>query len=80
MNPLDTATTEELTNELKRRSVHGIVAVSGHDPKNPNDFGIHLWGSSMWAMGACQFINARAMRELSHNSDEQNHRDGQNDD
>jgi len=69
MNPLDTATIEELTNELKRRSVHGIIAVSGHDPKSPNDFGIHLWGSSMWAMGACQFINGRAMRELCSSAD-----------
>ena len=64
MNPLDTATLEELTDEIKRRAGHGVIVVAAYDPSKPNGYAVHLWGSSMWAIGACKFATNRAMEDL----------------
>ncbi len=64
MNPLATATMAELTDEIKRRSGHGIIVVADYDPKNRDGYGIHAWGSSMWAIGACRLVERQGLQEL----------------
>lgn len=64
MNPLDTATTEELTNELKRRAEHGVIIIAGYDPSKRDGYGIHTWGSQMWTIGACRFVETESLKDL----------------
>ena len=64
IGPLETATIEELMDEIKRRCVAGMIVISGHDPKDEGTFGSTLWGSHMWTIGACQFMADRALRSL----------------
>jgi len=64
MTPLETATLDELFDEIKRRSEAGIILVAGQDPKNKNTFVGRSWGSNMWKIGACRFMEGSAMRDL----------------
>ena len=64
MNPLETATLDELMDEIKRRTIAGLIVVSGQDPKDRNKFGSTFWGSSMWTISACRMMASRALKEL----------------
>ena len=64
MNPIETATLDELMDEIKRRSANGLVIVSGHNPKNDRDFLAQYWGSQLWAAGACRYIEMDALEHL----------------
>lgn len=63
-NPLATATMAELTDEIKRRAGHGIIVVAEYDPKDRDGYGIHAWGSRMWAIGACRLVESKRLKEL----------------
>lgn len=64
MNPLQTATLEELLSEIKSRSNSGVMIFSGHNPKDECDFLTHYWGSELWVIGACRYIEVDALQYL----------------
>ena len=76
MNPLDTATTEELMDEIRRRSEAGIIIIAGHDRKIQGTFAGKSWGSNMWKIGACRFMESESLNDLMGESDAKNDEPG----
>jgi len=64
MNPLETATLEELMDEIKRRARAGVIITIGQNPKHPDLFGSQYWGSALAAIGGCDYVRHRCIRDI----------------